>query len=66
MFSPGQEVVVEYKGIDHRAIVKQVARHSDYVLVYMPIDPEMDYGRVTPALPPDPVMWRKAQDLRLA
>lgn len=65
-FNKGDDVIVDFKGIDHQAEVVEVANHTDYVLVRMHIDPEADYGNVTASLPPEAIVWTKREQLRPA
>jgi len=63
-FDVGDDVVVDFGGIDHQGEV--VEHRGGYVMVKILADPTADYGSITPRLDPEPTVCVKQSKVRHA
>ena len=63
-FSRGDDVIVEFGGLDHQGEV--ISQSAGYVMVKMIADPTADYGEITPRLDPEPTVCVKETRVRHA
>lgn len=61
-FEPGEDVIVDFGGLDHRGEV--ISHQRGYVLVKILADPEADYGSITARLDPQPTVGVKESKVR--
>lgn len=63
-YLPGQDVIIEFDGVEHRA---EVLEHRPAgVIVLMETDPLTDYGNVTPMMSPQQTVCVRESKVRLA
>ncbi len=61
-FQRGDDVIVDFGGIDHQG---EVVQHSaGYVMVRMIADPAADYGSISDRLDPEPTVCVKEKHVR--
>lgn len=63
-FLPGEDVIVDFCGIEHQGEV--IEQRSGYVMVRIIADPDCDYGAITARLGPDPTVCVKENNVRHA
>lgn len=64
MFKPGDDVVVEFDGWEHRGEVKST--HNGWIYARVIVDPLVDYGSVTPRLSPQSIVCVRENHVRHA
>lgn len=61
-FSPGEDVIVTFEGLEARGVVLSHLR--GWVMATIEVDPDMDYGAITARLSPQSIVCVKDVDVR--
>jgi len=62
-FNPGDDVIVNFQGAECPGEVVLVYRSSGFILTRIHIDPEIDFGGVSPRLDPEPLVCVREENV---